>query len=186
MLRPAFPERIQRRLCQHCSASQPQRDGLCQGKTQPRPRRWGRALCILQRERGPLSGPGTSPTTQLSHTPLNVTTVSLGFPDPDGAVCSAAVLPPDATRTNWRGSYENGGSSAGSWWIETARYHTGCQFGWRGCGVKSLRCESPVFDIWTPILSVRDPDVTAPPLPPLYQVLRDVDITPTLMFEMQM
>lgn len=85
MLRPAFPERIQRRLCQHCSASQPQRDGLCQGKTQPRPWRWGGALCILQRESGALSEPGTSPTTQLSHTPLNTTTVSLGFPNPYAA-----------------------------------------------------------------------------------------------------
>lgn len=33
------------------------------------------------------------PTTQLSPTPLNAATVPPGLPVPDGAVCSAAVLP---------------------------------------------------------------------------------------------
>jgi hypothetical protein len=52
---------------------------------------------------------------------------------------------------------------------------------------RSLRSESPEFEIWTSTLSVQDPDVTPPPPPtPHHQVLRDLDLIPTLLFEMQM
>lgn len=72
------------------------------------------------------------PTTQLSPTPLNAATVPPGFPVPHCVFsCSA---PPEATGRNWSWSQEDGGSLGGgcSWWIEAARYHAGCRFGWEG------------------------------------------------------